>query len=39
VVLEDGGVVREVLGEEIFQGEGRKKADAKVSAEAAQVPG
>jgi hypothetical protein len=30
VVRESGGVVAQVLGEEVFQGEGRKKADAKV---------
>jgi hypothetical protein len=30
VVHESGGVVAQLLGEEVFQGEGRKKADAKV---------
>jgi hypothetical protein len=36
VVLEDGGVGHEVLAEEIFQGEGRKKADAKVGSGAGE---
>jgi hypothetical protein len=30
VLGEADGVVRQVLDEEVFQGEGRKKADAKV---------
>lgn len=34
VVLDDGGIVREVLSSEVFQGEGKRKADAKKDAAA-----
>lgn len=34
VVLDEGGIVREVLPSEVFQGEGKRKADAKKDAAA-----
>ncbi|WIA39105.1 hypothetical protein OEZ86_005243 [Tetradesmus obliquus] len=37
VLGDEGGVVRQVLSEEVFQGEGRKKADAKRDAAAAAL--